>query len=180
MGNVLEHEFKQLLDFKIENINAHLDNVDDETLISLLKQERGQIFTDAIQRNDLNDFETLLISGYADNIAIPLNEELRNSRQKRSEGYMHYEFLLNKALYKTEPKNDDTVYVMYEYDDRQKLMNWYEKRIECSVQFPNFLSSSLEKWEKNYICFLKIKTLNEGSVGKYIAPLTNKCEEKEV
>ncbi len=170
--SVTDLEFEELLAFlkKTPNIlhdNWELDKLNNELIYS------SKYFK-------LNRYETIIIGRYADFVATKLNGELRNPVKRKDEGYMLYEFLLNKSLNKIPSESNSTVYVMYQSDGAdEELYEWYENKIGDTVQFPNFLSSSKKKWP-DFGFYLQIKTCTISS-GKYIGYLTNKEElEREV
>jgi len=171
-------DIELLKSFDNRLINDHL-NYDDFSFNKLINQ-RGKSFVNAIKGSGLNKYEVLIISGYADFIASNLNSQLRDINCKRDPAYMLYENLLNKSLDKLEPFSNSTVYVMYQSNgDMDKLNLWFENRINETIQFPNFLSSSKDKWD-DYGFYLQIQSSNN-SCGKFIAPLTDKEDlEQEV
>lgn len=146
--------------------------------IQSLADERGQEFVDAIRENSLNKNETILISSYADLTYKYLNGELRKVTPDKNEAYLFYELLLNKALKKVKPENNSTVYRMVDTcGDEEIYFSWFQARVNETVQFPSFLSSSKDKWP-NYELYFEITT-NENSAGKYIAWLTNKPKQEQ-
>lgn len=171
--NVSRREIRKLVDFDIELINKHFRSVDEA--ISIFKQKRGKVFENCMEINQLNKYEVLLISGYADFIAKNLNNILRNPFSRRIEGFLYFEYLLNKSLSKMMSTKEDIAFVMfqnYEGEAEFDMFNWFENRINESVQFPNFLSSSRKRW-KDHNIYLEIAMTKNG-MGKYIGPLTNK------
>ncbi len=171
MNSVSEQEFKELLEFENEVINSHM--ISWELDLNEIFSDRSQNFEKIVNESTLNKFEVLIISGYADHIAKYLNNELRSHHNYRQDCFMLYEYLLNKALAKLKSVANSTVYVCYEAnEDKENNIQWFVNRINETVQFPNFLSSSIKKW-RNCGLYLKIETC-EVSSGKYIAPLTGK------
>lgn len=170
MGGVSGIEFDRLKSYQNDWINKYIcRNFNDYYNDS--KEHRGNIFLDTYHGSSLNEYEALLISSYAGPVASILNDQLRNKDEIRQE-YIAYEFLLNKSLFKIPSESNSTVFVMF----RDNFFNWYQQRINETIQFPNFLSSSRKKWRSHV--YLEIKT-NFNSAGKYIAPLTDKKELEE-
>jgi hypothetical protein len=142
--------------------------------------QRGQAFTDYIEKHNLSIPSALLISSYADYVASPINSELRCHKEYKEEAVLEYERLLNRALKLLPPYSNDIVFVMFKNSGNpHTIIKWFETKIGKIVQFPNFLSSSQYKWP-DYDIYLKINT-SSNSNARYIAPLTNKLHsEKEV
>jgi hypothetical protein len=175
--SVSREELNELISLKKNlDINSHIGDID--TGYSRLISQRGERFSNAIENSRLNCFEVLLISGYADFMASRINRNLRSISSKRDDAFLLYEFLLNKALGKIAGESSRTVFVMYQCGEQEdELYDWYENRINLTVQFPNFLSSSRRRWD-DFGFYLEIST-REVSTGKYIGDLTNKEELEE-
>lgn len=177
MSDITREEIEVLQTYNNDIINGHIE-YPDRSLRRLL-ETRGEVFETAIRENRLNAFEVLLISGYADFIGPRVNHQLRARSIKRDNAFLLYEYLLNKGLDKVVSEDNSTVYVMFQSNgERDALLTWFENRVGESVQFPNFLSSSRDKWTSGYDMYLEIQT-NRSSSGKYIAPLTNKLEQEQ-
>lgn len=122
-----------------------------------------------------------LISKYLGGLSSMVNRDLRSSIKKKGSFLVLYEYLLNKALDELPTCRDEVVYRMdtpIANIDFDIIKIWYQKRIGQVIMFPNFLSTSKDRWNNESIVF-KIKTTVLGGA-KDLSEISDKLNEKEV
>lgn len=166
---------------ELELQHAYPNPKEDFELLSL---ERGEKFTNFISAQDLNPWEALSISMYADFLATSTNDVLCKIEKKpRDEGHLFYGYLLKKSLRKLPSFDYRTVFTMFSLSrsgarDKEEFYSWFEKRLNDGIQFPNFLGASRRKWPDHGL-YLQIRTSSQSNA-RHIEPLTNKPFEDEV
>jgi ADP-ribosyltransferase exoenzyme len=150
----------------------------------ILSRNSAENFIDVINGVKIEKYAQLLIEAYCGNMSIDLNTYLRKTEIKEKEGnYKFFERILNKSLNYPERFNNQIVYRMdnpsicYECYRR-----WFEKKIGHVIGFPNFLSTSKERFRSESDVIFKIHT-NNCSEGRDITPVIDAKKadfEKEV
>lgn len=152
-----------------------------DATIAFLLYEKGDSYIKKIKKSKLNKYEAYLICSYADFNAKKINPQLRLLDKKEiSANILHEKKLLNNALSGLKRYKSSIVYGMYKTADENMILDWFANRTNESIEFPNFLSTSKDKWDSADYIYFKIHT-NSNSCGRNIAKLTKKeKDEKEV
>lgn len=126
----------------------------------------------------INKNNHFLLSKYFGPFSHKINRALR-SGDSLDDFFILYEYLLNKTL-KELPKNwAGTVYRMDEPGiDFSILKVWFQSRIGQVISFPNFLSTSKDRWKGRDIVF-KITAKHDGG-GRDVTKFSNNKNENEV
>lgn len=181
--NITFQEYQEVIKFidsaqgRMGAGNAKHPKTDKDFECFVVSNERQRDFNDFVNVHSLNSYDVSLIRNYSGLAYDSINSMLRKFNAKRSDSALMYEYLLNTSLAKIKPYND-TAYVDFHGAYNEQIFDWFSRRINNSVQFPNFLSASNYKW-KDKCLYLEIHTA-VNSRGKYIAPISNVLSEQEV
>lgn len=131
-------------------------------------------------KNGLDEEEAFMMLAYTGSYSSWVNSDLRNSRMSNCECKREFISRLNMALDKVIAFNNQTVFRMDSpSEDKDKVLNWFDSKVESIFRIPYFLSTAKEDYENTEIVW-KIKTLAENSLGKDISDITNNQHELEV
>lgn len=130
--------------------------------------------------NKLTEEETFVILAYTGSYSKWLNWDLRDSELTKCNCKKEFIKRLNNSLDKVKSFDNSTVYRMDSpFEDSEKMLTWFNSKIDCVFKIPYFLSTSKEDYKNSEIVW-EIKTLPNNSLGKDISNLTNNKNELEV
>ena len=119
-----------------------------------------------------------IIRKYMSSYSTILNPKLR-SKTTKDDYTILYEYLLNKALKRLPVYGNEVVYRMDSPGmDFEIIKQWFKKRIGHIISFPNFLSTSKNRWKHGSVVF-KITTFSHSSA-RDISIILNSMGEDEV
>lgn len=133
--------------------------------------------------SNISDIAKLLINYYGGSLSKILNTGLRRTPIKKLDDiFTFYDYLLKKALMELPPYSKESIVFRMDRPSHpfKDIKHWFNENTGKTICFPNFLSTSKDKWERgvNDIIF-KINT-SSYSRGRDISFLTGKPLEREV
>jgi ADP-ribosyltransferase exoenzyme len=141
-----------------------IDKSEIDKFTKMYRECRIGLIESIMDNTAISDYARLLVVFYAGQGSGILNSYFRSSKIKEESSPQFFFYtLLNKALDEIGGYNNQIIYRMDNpLVEFETMKLWYRKRIGQVVCFPNFLSTSKERWINNDKIF-KIHTSNSSS-----------------